>query len=102
MNIEFSNILLYNVINKNRRTAERMVDMLAMVSGTVLKSYEVMQKSDGKSVPRIDLYDGDELIKIARVPAVDFYEVGQTVTLQVKIYSNQYGLSVVYFADCTE
>nr|CDL65880.1 unnamed protein product [uncultured bacterium] len=73
--------------------------MIAKIEGTVLKSYEVKTKDrEGKEVmmPRIDLYDGNELVKVNKTPSVDHFAKGDYITLQVKIYANQYGLSVVY------
>lgn len=71
--------------------------MMATIQGTVLKVYEAVQR-DGKTVARLDLYDGEELIKVNRIPSVGAFAVGQAVTLRVKVYSNQYGLAVLYFS----
>lgn len=74
--------------------------MKCTISGTVLKVYKANRKDrDGKDVEvnMMDLYDGDELVKIAKVPD-NVFGNGEVVSLVVKVYGNQYGTSCVYAA----
>jgi hypothetical protein len=74
--------------------------MKCVVTGTVLKVYKAARKNrDGQEaeVDFLDLYDGDELIKIAKIPENTF-GAGESVSLRLKVYGNQYGISAVYDA----
>lgn len=63
--------------------------MVVSVTGAVLRVYTVEQrdKQTGAIVrdTRIDLYDGEELLKIRKVPADVNFGMGEQVTLQVKL-----------------
>ena len=74
--------------------------MKCTISGTVLKVYKADRKDkEGKSVQinMLDLYDGDELVRVAKIPE-NVFGSGESVCLAVKVYGNQYGVSCVYVA----
>ena len=74
--------------------------MVANVSGKVLKVYQADSRDrDGKPIleNRMDIYDGDDLLKIRKIPDNTFGE-GEDVSIRVRVYGNEYGVSCVYVA----
>ena len=63
--------------------------MVVSVTGTVLRIYTVDQKDrqTGQILrdTRLDLYDGEELLKIRKLPPAVNFGVGEQVTLQVRL-----------------
>ena len=72
--------------------------MVANVTGMVLKVYQADSRDrEGNPVieSRMDIYDGDELLKIRKIPRDTFCQ-GEQVSLKVRVYGNEYGVSCVY------
>lgn len=72
--------------------------MVANVTGMVLKVYQAESRDrEGKPVveDRMDIYDGDDLLKIRKIPKDTFCN-GEQVSLRVRVYGNEYGLSCVF------
>ena len=72
--------------------------MVASVAGMILKVYQADSRDrDGNAVieNRMDIYDGDELLKIRKIPR-DTFSQGEQVSLKVRVYGNEYGLTCVY------
>lgn len=74
--------------------------MQAKISGMVMSMYDRNGKDrNGQPVviPMADMYVGHEIVKVARVNAS--FVVGKKLeNVPVNIYSNQYGLSIVFDA----
>jgi hypothetical protein len=72
--------------------------MKAFISGMVVSVYNrVGRDKDGKSIsiPMADLYCGHEIVKVAKVDE-SFVQGSLMEYIPVNVYSNQYGLSVVF------
>ena len=72
--------------------------MKAFISGMVVSVYNREGKDkDGKliSTPMADLYCGHEIVKVAKVDE-SFVQGTLMELIPVNIYSNQYGLSIVF------
>lgn len=73
----------------------------AVVTGRVMDVYEKKYKAkDGsdKFVIMADVYVGRQVYAVSKVP-LTMYKPEQVATIPVKIYNNQYGLSLVFDAD---
>lgn len=72
--------------------------MKAFISGMIVSVYNREGKDkDGKSIsiPMADLYCGHEIVKVAKVDE-SFVQGTLMEYVPVNVYSNQYGLSVVF------
>ena len=72
--------------------------MKAFISGMVVQVYNRESRDkNGKSVsiPMADLYCGHEIVKIAKVDE-SFVQGTFMELIPVNIYSNQFGLSIVF------
>lgn len=72
--------------------------MKAFISGMVVSVYNRSGKNrDGEetSIPMADLYCGHEIVKVAKVDET-FVQGSLMEYIPVNVYSNQYGLSVVF------
>lgn len=73
--------------------------MKVIIEGQVMRAYVAdTHDREGKAakVNRVDLYDGEELLRVTRVPSLDSFIPGEVATLRVKVYSGDRGLTLVY------